>query len=87
MDKPKNINNSKFNRTDKAKKPRRSIALSQNFINNRGVISTIISHVDFSRTDLLIEIGPELSKKLEYKYPDKLENDIRKYLAGLKPKT
>ena len=33
------------------------------------------------------EIGTELSKKLEYKYPDKLENDIRKYLAGLKPKT
>ena len=27
------------------------------------------------------------SSKLEYKYPDKLENDIRKYLAGLKPKT
>ncbi len=33
------------------------------------------------------EIGTELSKKLEYEYPDKLENDIRKYLAGLKPKT
>ena len=38
-------------------------------------------------TDLVSEIGTELSKKLEYKYPDKLENDIRKYLAGLKPKT
>lgn len=37
-------------------------------------------------TDLVSEIGTELSK-LEYKYPDKLENDIRKYLAGLKPKT
>ena len=37
--------------------------------------------------DLVSEIGTELSKKLEYKYPDKLENDIRKYLAGLKPKT
>ena len=36
---------------------------------------------------LVSEIGTELSKKLEYKYPDKLENDIRKYLAGLKPKT
>ena len=35
-------------------------------------------------TDLVSEIGTELSKKLEYKYPDKLENDIRKYLAGLK---
>ena len=41
----------------------------------------------FSMTDLVSEIGTELSKKLEYKYPDKLENDIRKYLAGLKPKT
>lgn len=38
----------------------------------------------FSMTDLVSEIGTELSKKLEYKYPDKLENDIRKYLAGLK---
>ena len=25
-------------------------------------------------TDLVSEIGTELSKKLEYKYPDKLEN-------------
>ena len=41
----------------------------------------------FSMTDLVSEIGTELSKKLEYKYPDKLENDIRKYLSGLKPKT
>ncbi|MBP7540156.1 MAG: 23S ribosomal RNA methyltransferase Erm [Saprospiraceae bacterium] len=43
---------------NKVKQPRRSIALSQNFINNRGIISTIVSHVDFSRTELLIEIGP-----------------------------
>ena len=40
----------------------------------------------FLMTDLVSEIGTELSKKLEYKYPDKLENDILKYLAGLKPK-
>ena len=58
MDKKKNTNNSKFNGSEKTKKPRRSIALSQNFINNRGVISTIISYVDFSRTELIIEIGP-----------------------------
>lgn len=42
----------------KVKQPRRSIAFSQNFINNRGIISTIISHVDLSRTDLILEIGP-----------------------------
>lgn len=41
----------------------------------------------FSMADLVSEIGTELSKKLEYKYPYKLENDIRKYLTGLKSKT
>ncbi len=52
------IKNSHRNLPIKVKQPRRSIALSQNFINNRGVISTIVSHVDFSRTELIIEIGP-----------------------------
>lgn len=41
----------------------------------------------FSMADLVSEIGTELSKKLGYEYPEKLENDIRKYLTDLKPKT
>lgn len=94
MDKPKNINNSKFNRTDKAKKPRRSIALSQNFINNRGVISTIISHVDFSRTDLLIEIGPgkgiitdaiikPYNKVIAVEIDKDLYSDLQRHYSGI----
>lgn len=41
----------------------------------------------FSMVDLVSEIGTELSKKLDYKYHDKLEKDIRKYLTELKTKT
>ena len=41
----------------------------------------------FSMVDLVSEIGTELSKKLDYKYHDKLEKDIRKYLTELKFKT
>jgi len=41
----------------------------------------------FSMADLVSEIGTELSKKLGYKYPEKLEKNIRKYLTGLKTKT
>ena len=40
----------------------------------------------FSMADLVSEIGTELSKKLGYKYPEKLENDIRKYLNEVKSK-
>lgn len=40
----------------------------------------------FSMADLVSEIGIGLSKKLDYKYPDKLEENIRKYLIGLKLK-
>ena len=50
-------------------------------------VSKIDAKTTEEATDLVSEIGTELSKKLEYKYPDKLENDIRKYLAGLKPQT
>lgn len=44
--------------TDTPSKPRKSIALSQNFINNRGIISTIIGLVDLSETELVVEVGP-----------------------------
>ncbi|MBO9674899.1 MAG: AadS family aminoglycoside 6-adenylyltransferase [Sphingobacteriaceae bacterium] len=37
-------------------------------------------------TDLVSEIGTNLSKKLDYPYPYELEKDIRKYLAGIKSK-
>ena len=40
----------------------------------------------FSMTDLVSEIGTKLSKKLDYKYPEKIENDIRKYLNEVKSK-
>lgn len=36
--------------------------------------------------DLVSEIGTELSEKLDYEYPFKLEKDIRKYLNELKIK-
>lgn len=36
--------------------------------------------------DLVSQIGTDLSKKLGYPYPYKLEKDIRKYLAGIKTK-
>lgn len=35
-------------------------------------------------TDLVAEIGIELSEKLGYEYPAKLETDIKKYLSNLK---
>lgn len=41
----------------------------------------------FAMADLVSEIGRELSEKLGYDYPDKLEIDIRKYLNELKMKT
>lgn len=40
----------------------------------------------FAMADLVTEIGNELSKKMNYKYPTKLETDIRKYLLSLKNK-
>lgn len=40
----------------------------------------------FSMADLVSKIGTELSKKLDYEYPQKLEIDIRKYLNELKTK-
>ena len=40
----------------------------------------------FSMADLVSEIGTKLSNKLGYKYPEKLENDIRKYLNEVKSK-
>ncbi|MNK47439.1 Aminoglycoside 6-adenylyltransferase [compost metagenome] len=40
----------------------------------------------FSMADLVSEIGTELSKTLDYPYPQKLEADIRKYLTELKSK-
>ena len=58
MNNKNNKRNSYRNLPAKGKQPRRSIALSQNFINNRGVISSIVSHVDFTKTELIIEIGP-----------------------------
>ena len=39
-----------------------------------------------SMADLVSEIGTELSNKLGYKYPYKLEKDIRKYLTEIKTK-
>lgn len=39
-----------------------------------------------SMADLVSEMGIELSEKLDYKYPQKLESDIRKYLDELKTK-
>lgn len=47
---------SKFSGT--ATKPRKSIALSQNFINNRGIISTIMGMVDLHEAELVVEVGP-----------------------------
>ena len=41
----------------------------------------------FVMADLVTEIGKELSEKLGYEYPTKLEIDIRKYLSILKTKT
>jgi|SRR5690554_6246258 len=38
----------------------------------------------FAMADLVTEIGNELSKKMDYEYPTKLEADIRKYLNELK---
>lgn len=38
----------------------------------------------FAMTDLVAEIGIELSEKLGYEYPAKLETDIKKYLSNLK---
>jgi aminoglycoside 6-adenylyltransferase len=40
----------------------------------------------FAMADLVSKIGTELSKKLNYDYPKKLEKDIRKYLDELKTK-
>lgn len=40
------------------KKTRPSIAFAQNFINNRDIITSIVKYVDFSMSDLIIEIGP-----------------------------
>ena len=39
-----------------------------------------------SMADLVSEMGTKLSEKLEYKYPQKLESDIRKHLDELKRK-
>ncbi len=41
----------------------------------------------FAMADLVSEIGSELSKKLNYEYPEKLEKDIRKYLTELQNKS
>lgn len=41
----------------------------------------------FAIADLVSEIGTELSEKLGYEYPAKLEMDIRKYLSELKMKS
>lgn len=41
----------------------------------------------FSMADVVSEIGTELSQKLDYRYPCKLEKDIRKYLNTLKAKS
>ncbi len=38
----------------------------------------------FAMADLVSEIGKELSEKLGFEYPIKLETDIRKYLLDLK---
>ena len=40
----------------------------------------------FAMADLVSKIGTELSQKLNYDYPKKLEKDIRKYLDELKTK-
>ena len=40
----------------------------------------------FSMADLVSEMGTEVSEKLEYIYPQKLESDIRKHLDELKRK-
>ena len=40
----------------------------------------------FAMADLVTEIGNELSKKMDYEYPTKLETDIRTYLNLLKNK-
>ncbi|MNU32151.1 Aminoglycoside 6-adenylyltransferase [compost metagenome] len=40
----------------------------------------------FAMADLVSEIGTGLSQKLDYKYPFKLEKDIRKYLKELQVK-
>jgi len=40
----------------------------------------------FAMADLVTEIGKELSQKMDYEYPIKLEADIRKYLNHLKTK-
>jgi len=41
----------------------------------------------FAMANLVSEIGTELSHKLAYEYPDKLEKDIRKYLIHIKDKS
>lgn len=38
----------------------------------------------FAMADLVTEIGTELSEKLGYKYPKKLETAIRKYLTEMR---
>ncbi|MBS1683192.1 MAG: 23S ribosomal RNA methyltransferase Erm [Bacteroidetes bacterium] len=48
----------KFNTQLPQGKPRKSIALSQNFINNKGIIATIMGFVDFTKANLILEIGP-----------------------------
>lgn len=40
----------------------------------------------FTMTDLVSEMEEELSEKLGYEYPTKLDADIRKYLSDLKAK-
>ena len=40
----------------------------------------------FAMIDLVSKIGTELSQKLNYEYPEKLEMDIREYLSALKTK-
>ena len=40
----------------------------------------------FAMADLVSEIGNDLSETFAYEYPEKLENDIRKYLTDVKLK-
>ena len=41
----------------------------------------------FAMARLVSEVGIYLSKKLNYDYPEKLENDIKKYLYDIKAKS
>lgn len=58
MYKSNSSNNLRNKNTDIRRRPRRSIAFSQNFINNKQVVKTLLDEIDLSKENLVVEIGP-----------------------------